>query len=130
MKHNHMFSLLLVVMALTACGGGAEPAGVAPQAAAGVTVAPEQTQQASSAEEAALAIMQKQFKLDGDQIRVLGVVEGEWPDACLGMPAPNEQCEQILTPGYVVTLEANGVLYIYNVDHTLTTVRLVAAPDA
>lgn len=130
MKHNHVLSLLLALLVLTACGGAAGPAGAAPQTIEGATVAPSQTHQASSPEEAVLAVMQMQFALAVDQISVLSVVEGEWPDACLGMPAVHEQCAQVVTPGYVVTLEANGALYIYNVDHTLTTIRLVAAPDA
>lgn len=130
MKHYRLSALLLAILLLAACRSTTQPDGAAAQAREGATVAPAQTAQVTTPEQAVLAAMQAQFDLNADQISILSVVEGEWPDACLGMPAADEACAQIVTPGYVVTLEAGGALYIYNVDRALTTVRLVAAPEA
>jgi len=38
----------------------------------------------------------------------------EWPDSCLGVSTPGLACSQILTPGYLVTLQANGQQYEYH----------------
>lgn len=129
MKHTRYLSLLLALVMLTACGGAGQPENAPTHVVEGAAVTPVQTVQPASPEQAALFALQTQFDLDADQISVLSVIEGEWPDACLGVPAADEQCAQVVTPGYVVTLEAQGALYTYNMDQTLTTVRLVAAPE-
>ena len=38
----------------------------------------------------------------------------EWPDGCLGTSTPGIACSQIVTPGYLVTLQANGQQYEYH----------------
>lgn len=32
----------------------------------------------------------------------------EWPEACLGLPAPGEVCARSITPGWRVRLQAGG----------------------
>ncbi len=57
---------------------------------------------------------------------VVELVEGvEWPDACLGVPAPGEACADVVTPGYRIRL-ADGL--IYHTDHT-GNVRLARGGD-
>jgi hypothetical protein len=53
----------------------------------------------------------------------------EWPDACLGAAVEGKVCAQVLTPGYVVVLEAMGQRYEYHSDETGSTLRLAAAPS-
>ena len=40
----------------------------------------------------------------------------EWPDASLGCPKPGIVYAQVLTPGYLIVLEANGKDYEYHAD--------------
>jgi hypothetical protein len=40
----------------------------------------------------------------------------EFNDACLGMAMPNVMCAQMITPGRIIVLEANGVQYEYHTD--------------
>ena len=51
-----------------------------------------------------------------DAIDVKGVGFVEWPNACLGIEQPDVACAEIITPGYRVLLEADGVLYEYHTD--------------
>lgn len=39
----------------------------------------------------------------------------EFPDACLGVAMPSVMCAQVITPGRIVVLEADGVQYEYHV---------------
>jgi hypothetical protein len=40
----------------------------------------------------------------------------EFPDACLGLAGPGEVCAAVITPGYRVVIEQNGVESEYRVD--------------
>ena len=57
-------------------------------------------------------------------IAIVSVEPVDWPDACLGLPRPDEACAQVITPGLRVVLSAGGRGYEYHTnlaDH----VRLV-----
>ena len=47
-------------------------------------------------------------------IQVVSTQIIEWPDSCLGVSTPGLACSQIVTPGYLVTLQANGQQYEYH----------------
>lgn len=53
-----------------------------------------------------------------DEIKVKSVQAVEWRDASLGCPAPGEMYAQVITPGYLIVLEAAGQEWRY---HTSTT---------
>jgi hypothetical protein len=63
----------------------------------------------------------------------LGVAEGdiqvvstqiiEWPDSCLGVSTPGLACSQIVTPGYLLTLQANGQQYEYHTNGDASAVQ-------
>ena len=40
----------------------------------------------------------------------------EWSDASLGRPQPGMMYAQVITPGYLVVLEADGQQYTYHTD--------------
>ncbi len=42
----------------------------------------------------------------------------EWPDASLGCPKPGIMYAQVITPGYLIVLEANGKQYEYHASGT------------
>jgi hypothetical protein len=49
-----------------------------------------------------------------DEIVVQDVKEVEFPDASLGVPEPGESYAQVITPGFVIRLEAGGESYTYH----------------
>ena len=61
----------------------------------------------------ARADLAAQLGLDTDEIEVLSVEECEFPDTSLGVPEPGQMYAQMLTPGYVVRLGAEGRSYVY-----------------
>ncbi len=59
-----------------------------------------------------------------EEIEVLDAEYTEWPDACLGLAEPDEQCAQVITPGWRVTVRAEGQEYVVRTDEFGTTVRI------
>ncbi len=58
-------------------------------------------------------------------VQVLRVIPTEWPDASLGYPEPEMVYAQVITPGYVILLQADGTIYEYHSDYK----RVVAPPN-
>jgi hypothetical protein len=116
--------LILFTLTLSACGDSTPPAAPDAQPAQPAAAQPAPQVRAETPNQAAMLALQQQFGLKPEQIKVVGVDEGEWPDTCLGLPQPGESCTQVATPGYIVTLEAEGGQYTYNVDQNLTAARL------
>jgi hypothetical protein len=75
-------------------------------------------------------MLMQQIQADFDEIEIVEVEEMEWPDGCLGLPATNEMCIQMIIPGYRIVLEVNGDEYIYRSDRQGMNIRLEAAPEA
>ena len=48
----------------------------------------------------------------------------DWPDACLGLLDKEAMCAEVITPGFRVTLEANGKTYVYRTNETGLVLRL------
>jgi hypothetical protein len=63
-----------------------------------------------------------------EEVVLVEAAESLWPNACLGFPAEGEVCAEVLTPGYAVILEVDGLHYSFRTDETLERIRLVAAP--
>ena len=49
-----------------------------------------------------------------DHITLLDAIEVEWSDSSLGCPQPGMEYLQVITPGYRILLEANGIQYAYH----------------
>lgn len=58
-----------------------------------------------------------------EQIENISFEQREWPDACLGLPEQGEMCAQVLTPGFLVTLEADGETYHVRTNIDGSTIR-------
>ncbi|MEO7909374.1 MAG: hypothetical protein ABIV47_06955 [Roseiflexaceae bacterium] len=56
-------------------------------------------------------------------IAVVSVEENEWRDSSLGCPKPGVNYLQVITPGYKITLEAQGRRYEYHSDTNRRVVR-------
>lgn len=56
-------------------------------------------------------------------ITVVSAEEVEWRDGSLGCPQLGMMYPQVITPGYRITLEANGQTYIYHTDMRQRAIR-------
>ncbi len=54
--------------------------------------------------------------IDVNDIEISQVEEKEWPDACLGISDGDTLCAQVITPGYLITLNVNETTYLYRTD--------------
>jgi len=67
---------------------------------------------------AAIRFLAMQLDLSPEAIRVIAWEPVDWPDAALGCPEPGKVYAQIITPGYVVFLEARGETFRVHTDRT------------
>ena len=50
------------------------------------------------------------------EISLISVEAVDWPDTSLGCPQPGMMYAQVITPGYLIVLEAKGQAYEYHTD--------------
>jgi hypothetical protein len=67
-----------------------------------------------SVEDAVIKQLANNLGLDEKDIIVVSSTETEFGDACLGVSMPEVMCAQVITPGRIIVLEANGVQYEYH----------------
>jgi len=80
-----------------------------------------------AAAEAARADLARSLSLPTDEVTINRVVPSNWSDSCLGLGGPEESCLQILTAGYLVKLDAGGVLFEFRTDIQGNALRAVPA---
>jgi hypothetical protein len=125
-------------MIATACGGsGADPTQTqapeasSPTAVAEVTSVPEPTpsEQPQTPEPddfqdypqpvvAAIDAAAAETEVNRNEVRVLSYEEREWPSTALGCPQPGFSYAQVVTPGYLVLLLADGTELTYHTNLT------------
>jgi hypothetical protein len=120
-RSSHLLLLGLVLLGLLAVLGGcgsrtAEPPTPTPEVFN--PLPPEQR-----AFEAAREVLAQQLGLDPLAIRLVETVPVDWPDACLGLPAADESCAQVVTPGFRVVVEAGGTTYEFRTNRDGSLVR-------
>ena len=74
----------------------------------------------------AAAVLADELGIAPDAITVVSAAPAEFTDGCLGLGGPAESCLQAITPGWVVTLSANGQEYVTHTDVNGTQVRIAA----
>lgn len=85
----------------------------------------EETRQTESpAVQVVSAALAQELQVDAAAITVVSEEAMEWPDACLGAPAADEMCAQVVTPGYQITLAVDGNEYVYHTDANGSAVRM------
>jgi hypothetical protein len=100
-----LISIIFIILLLTACSPQAQPT----ELPANATEFPTQeNSSATAAQDAAASALAKNLGLDPSQIKVVSTEAVEWPDSCLGVSVEGIMCSQVVTPGYKITLEANG----------------------
>lgn len=95
----------------------AEPARPAPEA---LVVPNTQSVQplpgSETALAAAIADLAKQIGVPADQITLVSMEAKEWSDAALGCPQEGMMYAQVITPGFLMILSAQGQQYEYHTD--------------
>ena len=71
---------------------------------------------ARAAEERARRTLAANLNLSLEAVTVVSSEPVEWPDASLGCPEPGMAYAQVITPGYRVTLMAEGQTYSVHTD--------------
>jgi len=73
------------------------------------------------AEDAAIQALSAQLGIERGLIQVNSTKEVNWPDACLGNPSAGAMCAQVVTPGYLILLNANGQSYEFHTNRDGTS---------
>lgn len=56
----------------------------------------------------AIRTLAAELAVDPVTVEVLAFEEVSWPDSCLGLPDPGEDCVEVITPGWRITLRLMG----------------------
>ena len=62
----------------------------------------------------AMADLARRLDMDADKIEVVSVRAVEWRDGSLGCARGGMMYPQVITPGYLIVLSADGVQYEYH----------------
>ena len=73
---------------------------------------------ANPAVQAAIKQLAEALGITADAVTLVSAVPVQWPTTCLGIEMPNMACGQMITPGMLVVLEANGTQYRYHTDES------------
>lgn len=90
-----------------------------------MTVTDTLTQPIPGSEEilaSAVADLAKQFDIPSDQIKLVSMERVEWSDTSLGCPQEGYMYAQVITPGYLLILAAQGQQYTYHTDLNTTII--------
>jgi hypothetical protein len=60
----------------------------------------------------------RRLEVSVSEISVISVEAVDWPDTSLGCPEPGMAYAQVITPGYLIVLEAKGQTYEYHTDRS------------
>lgn len=66
----------------------------------------------------AIINLANRLKIAREAIRVVEVRRVDWPDTSLGHPEPGKLYAQVITPGFLIKLEAGGRICVYHSDRT------------
>jgi hypothetical protein len=119
-----ILSLLLICLGLSACGPA--KGGVAKPTVPEPTTTPEVFMPLPAdqrAFEAVRAVLGQQLGVDPLTIRLEKVEPVDWPDSCLGLPAEQELCAQMITPGFRVTVRQGDKNFEFHTDRSAQNIR-------
>lgn len=107
--------VFILALLLAACGATSGPN----QAAPTHTPEPDLPYAVIAAEKE----LEQSLGLPIDEIKAVSYEQAEWPDSCLGLAKPGEQCLQVITPGWRIVLSAEGQPYVFRTDQNGDVVR-------
>jgi hypothetical protein len=67
--------------------------------------------------------LSKELGMPVDEIDFVSFERVEWPDACLGFAEVGEMCAEVLTPGWLVILDAKGQRFEFHTDRNGENLR-------
>ena len=70
----------------------------------------------SSPVEVAIQYLAKQLDVPANKIQVQSNEQIDWPDSCLGFMSEDIVCVPVITPGFLIRLEALGVVSEFHAD--------------
>ena len=73
--------------------------------------------------EAAREALAKALGVALDEVTLFNAVPVEWPDACLGLALPGVGCAEVITPGYLIEVEAGGEVFGYHANQDGSVLR-------
>src|SRR5574341_570452 len=127
------FALMLALL-IAACGPGATqelptttplpptPTHFVPPAAT-LTSISRPPVDLTPAQLAALRALMETLDLPAEQIKLVSTEAVDWPDACLGVLVHGVACAQVVTAGFSIVLEADGLQYEYHTNQDGTSLR-------
>lgn len=84
---------------------------------------------AQPAVQAARAVLAGQLGLsDPGLVAIVQVLPVYWQNACLGVASPDLACAEVITPGYRIVLEAQGVRYWFHANEDGSQIIQVETP--
>ncbi len=117
-RRNALFILVVFLMILSACAPKSPAAN--PQQPAGGVVSQDKAPYAMAAK----AALSQKLAIPEEQVSFVSADKVDWSDSCLGLGGAAESCLQAITPGYKVTLAAEGHQYEIHTDETGSVVRI------
>jgi hypothetical protein len=96
-------------------------ADAAPTVAPGGAPAPDEAGERMG--DFARAMLARELGINVADVTLVAVEETEWRDSSLGCPRPGQNYLQVITPGYKITLAAQGKRYEYHSDSARRAVR-------
>jgi hypothetical protein len=108
--------LLLLIFAGASGAFGAFGGGALPVAAAGLESPPAQSVPPAALLASVRADAARRAGVAEGEVRVVRSEGREWPDGGLGCPRPGEFYIQVITPGYLLVLQAGGRQFEYHTD--------------
>jgi hypothetical protein len=100
-----ILGLFVVILALSACGGNGE---------VDTSTPPELPEDAESLVMLAKFDLTLKTGIAIEDITTKSITENNFDDASLGIPDPGVTYEAVVTPGYIIILEADGETYQYH----------------
>lgn len=70
-----------------------------------------------------------QLGIDVAEVQTVSIEQVEWPDSSLGCPRPGQNYLMVITPGFRIILEANGVKVEYHADTQGNVVQCTGGGD-
>jgi hypothetical protein len=115
---NVLIVSVLFMLVMTACAAEAapteEPGAEQPEPTSVPEDASTEAAPVSPAEETAVKQLADNLGLEERDIRVVSSEQTEFGDACLDVSVEGTMCAQVVTPGRIIVLEANGIQYKYH----------------
>lgn len=111
---------LLLILLTSACAAEAALTEEATEPSDPPTSVPVSTEPGSEdtpigpVEEAVIKQLAENLDLEDGDITVVSSETTEFGDACLGVTMEGVMCAQVVTPGYIIVLEVNGIQYEYH----------------